>query len=161
MTDANIQVFAAADADPLGLADSIRAKADRTVRDPESLLTALEQVMTEHDRRVVEDVMMRRLLAESYREALREGPHGWIDDVLALRSNWGFHLHDIPNPVRLWHGREDNFAPVSHARWLASHIAHAEIVVQAGAAHFGAVEILPEMLTWLIGRQVPRSGRGD
>jgi hypothetical protein len=52
--------------------------------------------------------------------------------------------------VRLWHGKEDNFAPASHTEWLARHIHRAEIMVQAGAAHFAAVEILPETLRWLV-----------
>jgi pimeloyl-ACP methyl ester carboxylesterase len=149
MTVANVREFAAADADPRGLAASIITQAKRTKRDPESLLIALMEEMTEHDRRVVGDVAIRRLLAETYREALREGPHGWIDDILALRRNWGFQLGSIPGRVRLWHGREDNFAPVSHTHWLASRIRRSETVVQAGAAHFGAMEILPEMLRWL------------
>jgi pimeloyl-ACP methyl ester carboxylesterase len=151
MNRSNIHDFAAAAADPLGLVQSITARADRTKRDPESLVVALESEMHAADHRVVKDVAMRRLLADTYREALREGPHGWIDDVLALRRDWGFQLESIVGPVLLWHGREDNFAPASHSEWLASRIYRAEIMVQAGAAHFGAVEIVPEMLRWLVG----------
>jgi pimeloyl-ACP methyl ester carboxylesterase len=149
MTESNIKDFAAADADPLGLAERIRARVDRTMLDPESLVLALEAEMTAADRRVIEDIAIRRLLAETFREALRDGPQGWIDDVLAIRRDWGFRLASIVGPVRLWHGREDNIAPASHSEWMARRIQRAEIVVQADAAHFGAVEILPEMLSWL------------
>lgn len=149
MTQANTRDFAAASADPLGLAESLKQQAERTLLDPESLLVELETEMTAPDRRVVQDLSIRSLLTQAYREALRAGPHGWIDDVLALRRDWGFSLSAISGPVRLWHGEQDNFAPVSHTRWLAGQIRNVEVHVQPGAAHFGAVEILPRMLSWL------------
>jgi pimeloyl-ACP methyl ester carboxylesterase len=93
--------------------------------------------------------MIRKLLAETYSEALSPGPYGWIDDVLAFRRSWGFRLADIRQPVRFWHGAQDNFAPVSHTRWLADRVPHAEVEVQSASAHFGAMEILPAMLSWL------------
>ncbi|MEV2240650.1 alpha/beta hydrolase [Micromonospora sp. NPDC049891] len=149
MAASNVRDFAAASDDRHRLMERLRAQAARTRRDPESLLTQLETDMTWPDRRVVRDLAIRRLIAQAYREALRSGPQGWIDDVLALRRDWGFNLSAITAPVRLWHGEQDNFAPVSHTMWLARQIHTAEVQVQPGAAHFGAVEILPEMLEWL------------
>ena len=32
---------------------------------------------------------------------------------------------------------------------LAEHIPHAAVVVQAGAAHFGALDVLPDILRWV------------
>ena len=89
---------------------------------------------------------IRRQLIGSYLEALRQGPYGWIDDVLAFRRPWGFALTDIKVPVRLWHGDEDVFSPVEHTNWLAEKIPGAEVEIQQGAAHFDAVEILPKVL---------------
>jgi pimeloyl-ACP methyl ester carboxylesterase len=89
------------------------------------------------------------LLAETYAEALRTGPYGWIDDVLALRAHWGFRPEHIRPPVLLWHGADDNFSPPSHTRWLGARIPGADVQVQARTAHFGAMQVLPEMLTWL------------
>lgn len=149
MTPGNTRDFAAASADPLRLVERLKEQAERTQRDPESLLAQLEAEMTWPDRRVVQDLAIRRLLAQTYREALRSGPHGWIDDVLALRRDWGFSLSAISGRVRLWHGEQDNFAPVSHTRWLARQIRNSEVHVQPGAAHFASVEILPDMLDWL------------
>jgi hypothetical protein len=42
------------------------------------------------------------------------------------------------------------FSPVSHSRWLAGQIPGASIHVQPGAAHFAAIEVLPDVLSWLI-----------
>jgi pimeloyl-ACP methyl ester carboxylesterase len=149
MTDANVREYSTADADWHKLVERVRLQADRIRRDPISLVKSLQQQMTDPDLRVVDDIAIQRLLAETYAEALRPGPYGWIDDIYALRSDWGFSVADIRQPVLLWHGADDNFTPVSHARWLAARIPHAQIRIETETAHFGAVEVLPEILTWL------------
>jgi pimeloyl-ACP methyl ester carboxylesterase len=149
MTDNNVRDYSTADADWLKLVERVRLQADRIRRDPVSLVESLQRQMTDPDLRVVDDIAIQRLLAETYAEALRPGPFGWIDDLYALRSDWGFDVGDIHQPVLLWHGADDNFAPVSHARWLAKRIPRAEIRVETETAHFGAMEVLPEIFTWL------------
>jgi pimeloyl-ACP methyl ester carboxylesterase len=149
MNDANVREFATARADELKLIESLRLQADRTRRRPGSLLEALRGQITDPDLRVVGDLTMEKLLLEAYAEAMRPGPYGWIDDTLALRRAWGFRLGDIRQRVRLWHGADDNVVPASHTRWLAERIPRAEFEVQSGTAHFGAMEILPDILSWL------------
>ncbi|SIR44731.1 Pimeloyl-ACP methyl ester carboxylesterase [Micromonospora avicenniae] len=149
MTDENVDEHALGDADTAELRDLLTVRAKDVQRDPMTLLEFLRPQLTEPDIRVVDDVAIRRLLTDMYAEALRHGPEGWIDDVLAVHRSWGFDLGSIRLPVRLWHGEQDQFSPVSHSRWLAARIPTAEVQVQPGAAHFGAVEILPQTLAWL------------
>ena len=149
MTEDNIRDFSTVDQDLPTLVDRLGARADRLRRDPGAIFDVLRDQLNVVDRRVVNDFAIRRLLADSYREALRTGPAGWIDDVCALRRPWGFSLRSITAPVRLWHGADDSIAPVGHTRWLARCVPGARIQVQTGAGHFAAVEILPEILSWL------------
>jgi pimeloyl-ACP methyl ester carboxylesterase len=149
MTDGNVDDFSTAD-DVSMLGERLTRLALRTRSDPHSFLERLQAQMTSFDRRVVSPASVRRLLTEAYSEAFRAGPEGWIDDVAALRADWGFALDAIVAPVLFWHGAEDNFAPVSHARWMANQIRGARIRVQTSTAHFGAFEILPEILAWLM-----------
>lgn len=149
MTEANVRDYGTAEHDMLVLAEQLRLRAERTIDDPGSLLALLVEQMTEADRRVMAGVPIRRQLTDAFAEALRRGPDGWIDDVLALRADWGITLTQIRMPVRLWHGADDNFVPASHTRWLAEQIPGAQLHVQRCSAHFGAVEVLPEMLAWL------------
>jgi pimeloyl-ACP methyl ester carboxylesterase len=150
MTGSNVDEYSSADADPSALTASLTTRADDVRRDPESLVAFLRPSLSERDHRVVGDVAIRRLLTDTYAEAVRHGADGWIDDALAFRHAWGFDLSSIRSAVRLWHGEDDRFSPVSHTHWLAEHIPNAEVEVQPGAAHFGAVEILPQMLAWLV-----------
>jgi pimeloyl-ACP methyl ester carboxylesterase len=149
MAKENVREFSTDDLP--SLVERLRLRAERAVHDPETLLELLREQMAEADRRVVDRVAIRRMLTTAYIEALRDGPYGWIDDVLALRADWGFRLDDIASPVRLWHGADDTFSPADHARWLAQQIPSAEVQVLSGTAHFGAVEVLPELLPWLKG----------
>jgi pimeloyl-ACP methyl ester carboxylesterase len=150
MTESNVQDYELAelDGDDAVVADLTR-RAKQIDEDPRSLLNALHKEMAEADRRVAFDVGIQRHLTESYREAIRNGPYGWIDDVLAFRSPWGFELSKIEIPVRFWHGDQDVFSPLAHSRWMADQIPSAQIEVEPGAAHFGAIEMLPKVLAQL------------
>jgi len=128
------------------VAADLTYRADKIRENPEILLSDLEEEMSHPDIRIVTDVGIRRQLTRTYREALKYGAYGWIDDVLAFRRPWGFDLETIKIPVLLWHGEEDVFSPADHSRWLSNHIPTATIEVQEGMAHFGAVEILPKLL---------------
>jgi pimeloyl-ACP methyl ester carboxylesterase len=149
MAEHNVAAYTTADTDVAAMMADIKERADGVIRDPESLLDKLAESMNESDRRIVENRAIRRLLADAYAEAVRHGPYGWLDDLYALRKDWKLRLDTITGPVRIWHGADDSFSPVGHARWLASRIPGAEIQIEPGTAHFGAVEILPEILSWL------------
>lgn len=158
MTDFNIDGYASDDSDGIDvglstLIERIRLRAEQIQRDPQSLVATLRREMRLTDRRIVDDVSIRRLLVETYSNALRDGPYGWIDDAVAFRDNWGFEPEQIRIPVCFWHGEDDNFSPVGHTRWLAERVPGCEVQVQSGTGHFGAMEILPQMLDWLKARQ--------
>ncbi|MEG3636359.1 alpha/beta fold hydrolase [Micromonospora palythoicola] len=154
MAPSNVQAYREAMSDQRRLIESLTIRADRTRRDPASVVRFLDGELSAADRNVVEDVAMRRQLAASFAEAVRFGADGWIDDALALSQDWGFDPSSIDVPVRLWHGADDAFSPVSHARWLKSQIPHAEFEEQPGVGHFAAMLILPDILAWLATPQV-------
>jgi pimeloyl-ACP methyl ester carboxylesterase len=151
MTGSNVDEYNRADANLAEFEKQLAAFADRIRVDPEALLQSLLPSLTRRDHRVVDDVAIRRLLTDTYVEALRDGADGWIDDLLAMRHPWGFSLAGIESPVLLWHGTDDRFSPVEHTHWLAKQVRTSIVEIQSGAAHFGAVEILPSVLAWIKG----------
>jgi pimeloyl-ACP methyl ester carboxylesterase len=146
MSASNVEAYDLADANAKLVEADLTERADRIRDDPETLLRFLHDELTAPDKRVVTDVPIRQQLHDTYREAVRDGAHGWIDDVLAFRRSWGFDLAKITSPVLLWHGDEDVFAPPAHTHWLAGQIPKAKLRIQRGAAHFDAVRILPTIL---------------
>jgi pimeloyl-ACP methyl ester carboxylesterase len=84
--------------------------------------------------------------------AMRAGPAGMIDDDLAYVAPWGFDPSDVGVPVLLVHGGQDRIAPVAHGKWLASHIANAELRVQPDDGHISVLGSAPAALEWLAAR---------
>ncbi|HZM80525.1 MAG TPA: alpha/beta fold hydrolase [Candidatus Limnocylindrales bacterium] len=149
MTAANVEEYNAADSDLDDLIERLTTRTNDVRVNPETMLDFLRSQMSECDLPIVEDIAIRRLLHTTYREALQDGPEGWIDDVLAFRKSWGFGLNSFTTPVLLWHGQDDTFSPVSHTYWLQKQLLNAQVRVQPRASHFGAVPVLPEVLDWL------------
>jgi pimeloyl-ACP methyl ester carboxylesterase len=149
MAQSNVMEYRAASNGYDGIAAHTKAVADAVRADPASLITRLQAELPDPDRRVMADRGIRSKLIETYAEAMRTSDYGWIDDTLAFSSPWGFDPAAVTIPVLVWHGANDVFSPVSHARWLADRIPSATVVVQAGAAHFGALDVLPDILRWL------------
>jgi pimeloyl-ACP methyl ester carboxylesterase len=151
----NRREFMAADAETHALLERLVGWAADARRDPQSMIEMLRAELTESDDRVVGDVGLRRLLLETYREGLRSGAEGWMDDVIAVRTPWKFELSEVKCPAFIWHGEDDRFSPAAHGEFLYNALGtdtadkHLEIEQQIG--HFGAVETLPRMLSWIVG----------
>jgi pimeloyl-ACP methyl ester carboxylesterase len=154
MTDSNVAEYKSAATDPDQLAANLIATAAKIRADPASHITTLGPEMPEADRQVVADPGIRAKLVRNFAEAVRDSADGWIDDALAFTSPWDFDVSTIRVPVLLWHGEKDVFSPVSHTRWLAERIPGAIRTIFPGKAHFGALEVVPDVLSWLI-RPIP------
>lgn len=160
MPASNVVSFATATAGHDPLAARLMPAAEEIRANPASWLARLYSDLPESDRKIVADAGIRELIVAAHAEALRTSVYGWIDDVMALCGHWGFDPASVTVPVLLWHGEHDVFSPVSHARWLARQIPGATVIVQAGAAHFGAINVLPDVLRWLVSGKMPeRLGR--
>ncbi|MFM2045649.1 MAG: hypothetical protein RLY86_4225 [Pseudomonadota bacterium] len=108
--------------DPLALAGRLRR--GRAMTDPDlTLLTADPG----------------RALLSGWREALRPGVQGAVDDAVAYAGPWGFDPAAIRGPVTVWHGTADRTVPVAAGRWYARCIPGAVLQEKAGEGHFSLV----------------------
>ncbi|GAA2139989.1 alpha/beta hydrolase [Kitasatospora kazusensis] len=151
MTPSNVREYSEVERGLRHFADAFQLRSQQIRADPVTLIKDLVPELPPTDRTLVSDSGIRRMLLSTYREAFRYGADGWIDDVLAFTSDWGFKVEDITVQVRLWHGADDQFSPVDHSRWLADHIPGAELYLEPGAAHFGALKVMTEALKWAAG----------
>jgi pimeloyl-ACP methyl ester carboxylesterase len=152
MAGSNVDAFTTAASEPERLITRLVQNAAKIKENPASHVAGLGPEMPEPDRRMMADADIRRLLAENFKEALRYGPDGWIDDVLAFSSPWGFEVADIKVPVLLWAGEMDVFSPVTHTRWLGDRIPDALVQIQPESAHFDALRVLADVMAQLIRR---------
>jgi pimeloyl-ACP methyl ester carboxylesterase len=151
MTPSNIRAYRAAERGHQRIAATMEQRARRIRDDPAQLLAGLRQELSGADQAVVADSGIRRMLQSNYREAFRQNADGWIDDVLAFTTDWGFKAQDITAATWLWHGADDQFSPVDHSRWLAEHIPDATLFLEPGASHFSSFRALTPALKWAAG----------
>ncbi len=149
MGEYNVRGYHEADAGLAAIRARLLQRVSKIQEDPANLLAALETDLSDADRRVVDDVVMRKLLLATYTEGVRQNADGWIDDALALRRPWGFDPAEVEVPTLLWHGEVDRFSPLRHTQWLADRIPGSKVLIEPGAAHFGAMEVLPRVLGWI------------
>ncbi|MDQ1512802.1 MAG: hypothetical protein QOC59_644, partial [Microbacteriaceae bacterium] len=116
----------------------------------EGIIGAFSTLLPEVDRAVLTDEFGEDLAA-GFRDALRIGVDGWLDDDLAFTRPWGFDLAEIRVPTAIWQGSEDLMVPFAHGRWLAAHLPAAEAHLEQGEGHLSVgIGALDRMLDELV-----------
>lgn len=102
---------------------------------PADLVRSMDSLLSESDKAVMDEECAGDLAA-GFREAVRNGVDGWLDDDLAFAKPWGFDLGEISIPSFIWQGSADLMVPFDHGRWLVSHVPGAVGHLDDGAGHF-------------------------
>jgi pimeloyl-ACP methyl ester carboxylesterase len=116
----------------------------------EGIITSLDSLLPDVDKAVLTDEFGEDMAA-SFREGLRLGFDGWLDDDLAFVRPWGFELHEIEVPSMLWQGSVDLMVPFAHGQWLATHVPGATAHLEDGEGHLSvAIGAIDRMLDELV-----------
>jgi pimeloyl-ACP methyl ester carboxylesterase len=99
---------------------------------------SLETLLPDVDRAVLTGEFGEDLAA-NFREAVRVGVEGWLEDEIAFTSLWGFGLEEISVPVMIWHGSADLMVPFSHGQWLAAQLPGASVHLEEGGGHLSVL----------------------
>jgi pimeloyl-ACP methyl ester carboxylesterase len=114
------------------------------------IVTSLQTLLPDVDRAVLTGEFGEDIAA-SFREAVRTGVDGWLDDDLAFASRWGFSLDEISVPTMIWQGTADLMVPFSHGQWLTARLPDARAHLEDGEGHLsvglGALDRMLDELT--------------
>ncbi|MGY1710870.1 alpha/beta fold hydrolase [Geodermatophilus sp. SYSU D00758] len=88
------------------------------------------------DRRVIGRPGVRRVLARTFSEGLRNGAAPLAEDRALLFRPWGFPLARVRQQVHLWHGTQDWIVPVPLGRALAAMLPRCSAHWFPGEGHF-------------------------
>jgi pimeloyl-ACP methyl ester carboxylesterase len=102
---------------------------------PQRFLEEIEKELSGPDRAVAADPQLREWALGTFREALRGGAAGVVEDAVIQARAWGFGLEQIQTPVQLWHGDRDEIVPLHHASYAAERIPDATLNVVEGTGH--------------------------
>ena len=91
-------------------------------------------------------------IAAGFREAVRPGVEGWLEDDIAFTEPWGFEMAEISVPTMIWQGSADLMVPFAHGQWLTSRLPGASAHLEPGEGHLsvglGALDrMLDELVT--------------
>jgi pimeloyl-ACP methyl ester carboxylesterase len=115
---------------------------------------ALGGLVTDVDRRAISGTVADYLAAE-FRESIRTGVDGWLDDDLAFVRDWGFRLDGLQSPVTIWQGAQDLMVPFAHGEWLAANVAGARARLLPDEGHISLVGRFDEVVDDLLERAAP------
>lgn len=91
--------------------------------DAAGLTEAMASLLPDVDKRaLLDNHELGQNTVDTFREALKLGVDGWLDDNLAFVKHWGFELDEIKVPVFLYQGDVDLMVPFAHGQWLAKHL---------------------------------------
>jgi pimeloyl-ACP methyl ester carboxylesterase len=147
----NVDEFGAALAGEEALRPYLTAAREELARaTADDLITSLDSLLPDVDRAVLTGEFAEDTLA-GFREGLRDGVDGWLDDDLAFTRPWGFTLAEAAVPVIIWQGTKDLMVPFAHGRWLAEHMPEAAAHLEDGEGHLSiALGAMDRMLDELI-----------
>ena len=119
------------------------------------IVASLETLLPDVDRAVLTSEFGEDLVA-SFREAVRPGVEGWLEDDIAFTRSWGFELAEISVPTMIWQGSADLMVPFSHGQWLASQLPGASVHLEEGEGHLSlGIGALDRMLDELVSVGTP------
>ncbi len=114
------------------------------------ILSSLNTLLPEVDRAVLTDEFGEDMAA-SFREALRTGVDGWLDDDLAFTKPWGFGFEEITAPTMIWQGSADLMVPFAHGQWMAARVPGVSAHLEQGEGHLSiGLGALDRMLDELV-----------
>jgi pimeloyl-ACP methyl ester carboxylesterase len=127
-----------------------RALAPVLRRSPQLILKLLASALPPPDAKVLSDPIVLGLLADAFREGLRQGGRGVALDLALYAQPWEFAVESIRVPCHLWHGEQDRTVPVAMGKRLAAAIPGCCARFYPDEGHFSLpVRRMDEILTVL------------
>ena len=150
MGEQNVVEFTASLAGEKTLRPSLEADAEQLAdTDAAGMIEGMATLLPQVDRDHLTDEFGEDLAA-NFKEGLRNGVDGWVDDDLAFTGPWGFDLASITVPVAIWQGSEDLMVPYAHGQWLATQVPGVRAHLLQGEGHLSvAVGALDAMFAEL------------
>jgi pimeloyl-ACP methyl ester carboxylesterase len=119
-------------------------------RRPNALTRLASLGATPADRQLLSAAEGGTAAIESFIATAAGGVRGMIDDYLTCCAPWGFDLREVPGEVHLWHGEQDHFVPVAHARAVAATLPRCRARFDADDGHFFFRRRLADVLGALV-----------
>ncbi len=145
------RVFRSAQAGGAGFAMTVAAQALLARRAPELLRRLLFAGAAPSDRALATSADGQARLARVFAAAWADGGHAYRRDLTAYVEPWAAELDAVTAPVELWHGTDDNWAPIAMARGIARRLPAARLHEAKGGHYTTLIAQAPQALAVVAG----------
>ena len=101
------------------------------------------------DRALLANAQIRQRLIDMYRQGLRPGSSGPVNDLVLFSKSWNFSPNTITAPAKLWIGSADTNVPQAAAIALARHIPGCELEILQDIGHLWIMAHEHDVLAWI------------
>ena len=124
--------------DPATAVELLRAVAapvaELCATDPGSQFETMLETASPADRAEMEAA--RQFIVANLLSTYLRGPDTFAEEVMASVGPWGFSPSDVVVPCCLWHGDQDDLAPIDVARFVSAELPDSRLTVYPGEGHF-------------------------
>lgn len=131
----NRLVFMIADKAPFLLKPILNMMAAPSQGEPEQQLSQLKPTLHPADYAIFQQPGKLEALNQAIQEAMRQGTKGAEWDLRLYVREWDFRLDEIQIPLKLFHGEEDQNAPIALVRKMVAQIPNAQLTTFKHEAH--------------------------
>jgi pimeloyl-ACP methyl ester carboxylesterase len=156
----NRQMLTLASKAPFIASSIVRRLARSLHRHPGVMIRWLITVSPPADKAILRTPLVRNVLRESFREGLRGDPEAIAQELQLIGRPWNIDPRSIRSPVYLWHGRADDYVPLSMGEYLSRIIPGCRAVFPEGQGHFMVVSFMDEILETLTRAAATRHSGG-
>lgn len=119
----------------------------------EHLVRSLASKVSEVDKAFLSRDDTASILANSFKESVRQGVAGPLQDLYLYSRPWGFRLEDIGIKVNVWHGMRDVIVPPTMGCFVSNRIRYCHSRFFENEGHFSIFENrIEEILSTLLAR---------
>jgi pimeloyl-ACP methyl ester carboxylesterase len=108
---------------------------------PEMLYRLLFASAVGEDRTLVSDPGFKSRLIALLQSSFLHPPTGFARELKAYVRPWAHILPTIFPPIRLWHGTDDNWAPISMSEFLLVQLPNSSLETLVGESHYSTLKI--------------------
>jgi pimeloyl-ACP methyl ester carboxylesterase len=114
---------------------------------PQLLFPMLFRTATGGDRALASSGDFRLLMRELLATCFGPGMHGYLRDIQAYVAPWQSTLAGVNVTTHLWHGDQDNWAPIAMSHYLSEHLPGNPVLhVLKGQSHYSSLYACADQL---------------
>jgi pimeloyl-ACP methyl ester carboxylesterase len=117
-------------------------------QNPEKYFLASVKRAKEAEKKIFVIEAYQKIFIKSVLAAFDQGFDGPLKDIRLTFSDWGFEIKDITSKIYLWHGMDDQSAPVTMAKYLEENIPNAAAKYLPDEGHISVL--------WNHGREIAK-----